>query len=170
MDGSQFQDFEYEPGEHDFVQQYFGCDIDAGGIQSVGSVELREGRMITFPNLLLHQLQSFKLEDESREGHLKVLQLSLVEPKARIVGTSDVPAQQRHWWREALETPMVTAGSSSFDKLPTELKDRVYSFVEEFPISLEEAKTLRRHVLAERERYVTGHANTVEEYNGFYLE
>lgn len=172
VDGSNFDDFEYEPGEHGFVQELFGCDISRGGVQDVGAVEIREGRMITFPNLLLQQLQPFELEDASRAGHLGVLQLFLVDPTVRIVGTADVPAQQLHWWREELVSHSPDPANRalrSLSKLPAELKDRIFDCVDNFPISLEEAKGFRMELLAERQQYTRDHASTVDDCNRFYL-
>lgn len=147
--------------------------MSRGGVQDVGAVEIREGRMITFPNLLLQQLQPFELEDATRAGHLKILQLFLVDPTVRIAGTADVPAQQLHWWREELD-PNSSAPANrnlrGLSKLPAELKDRIFNYVDDFPISLEGAKGSRMKLLAERQQYTRDHASTVRDCNGFSLE
>jgi hypothetical protein len=159
-------------GEHGFLAEYFGCSRDRGGIQDVGSIELREGRLITFPNLLLHQIQPFELEDATRPGHVKLLHMFLVDPNVRIVSTADVPVQRKDWWRERVMERVAFGGRSGVQGLgglPIELKDQVFNGVEEFPISLEDAKKSRKDLLEERKRYVLGHAGVVHDCNNFYL-
>ncbi|KAJ3513544.1 hypothetical protein NMY22_g15008 [Coprinellus aureogranulatus] len=173
-DGSNFDmesEYEYEPGEHNFLQEYFGCTKTGGGLQEVGTVELREGRMVTFPNLLPHRLLPFELEDPTQSGHLKVLQLFLVDPNVRIVGTADVPAQQLDWWRESLgNTRSAGRNASGLDRLPPEVKNEVFNHVDEFPISLEEAKRLRKEMAEERNTYVRELPLYLKDCNSFDLD
>lgn len=143
-------------------------------MQYVGEVETKEGRLLTFPNILQHQVQPFELEDSTKPGHRKILALFLVDPNVRVVSTAHVPAQQVDWWRESSTGGMEAAGSSStsakgLDRLPAELKDKVFDEVEGFPITLRDAKRFRDELMEERRKFIRGHAKAVKEFNAFSL-
>ena len=86
----------------------------------------------------------FKLEDPSRPGHRKLLALFQVDPHCRIISTANVPPQQKEWWSPNIRD------NQRFAKLPTEIADKIVENVEDFPISLEEAKELRLKLMEER--------------------
>jgi hypothetical protein len=88
----------YEQDEHDFMSAVFGCEPDGPAVQEVGSVLCKEGRLLTFPNILQHRILPFKLADATKPGHRKILALFLVDPGIRIISTANVPPQQRDWW------------------------------------------------------------------------
>ncbi|TFK27628.1 hypothetical protein FA15DRAFT_666299 [Coprinopsis marcescibilis] len=146
----------YEQGQHDWFHLVFGCEDEKSSLQDVGSVNTKEGRLITFPNILQHKVQPFSLEDETKPGHRKILALFLVDPHVRVISTACVPAQQREWWREELEV-----GMGGLLSLPLELRDEVFAGVEEFPIKLEEAKVLREELMAERKQFVLENDNVL---------
>jgi len=149
----------------------FGMDYEEGGVQHVGELETSEGRLITFPNILMHQVQPFELEDKTRNGHRKILALFLVDPHVRIASTGNVPCQRLDWWRKA--TCATKSGSSEsakgLNKLPVELLDQVYEEVEGFPISLKEAKELRDELMEERTTFARTYKNQVKYVNRFSL-
>ncbi|KAJ3550096.1 hypothetical protein NMY22_g630 [Coprinellus aureogranulatus] len=123
-----------------------------------GSVETREGRLITFPNLMLHQVQPFKLADPTKPGHRKILALFLVDPSISIISTADVPPQRRDWWAEEVVSACGKDGSANwFNQLPTELKNQVFEAVDFFPISRRSAEQYRMILMSERENFVLGH-------------
>jgi Protein of unknown function (DUF4246) len=126
-------------------------------VQYVGSIDTREGRLLTFPNILQHQVQPFALADRTRPGHRKIVALFLVDPGIRIVSTANVPCQQREWWAEK-----VGLEKGSLGELPVELREKVIEQVEEFPILLSEAKELRLELMAERKDFVTHHGEVFE--------
>ena len=70
----------YGQDVHDFLSDVFGCENNEGSVQEVGGVETREGRLLTFPNTLQHQVQPFELQDKTKPGHRKILALFLVDP------------------------------------------------------------------------------------------
>lgn len=98
---------------------------------------VKDGRLLTRPNILQHQVQPFELDDPSKPGHRKILALFLVDPNIRIISTANVPCQQRQWWRENIQSR-----SGAITELPMELQDHVSRQVEDFPPSLDEAKEL----------------------------
>ena len=59
-----------------------------------------------------------------------------------------MPPQQKDWW-----TPEIR-DSERLTKLPNEIVDHIMEDVDEFPISLEEAKELRLKLIEERKAYV----------------
>jgi hypothetical protein len=129
----------------------------SAAVQNVGSVETREGRVVTFPNILQHQVQPFKLEDPTRPGHRKILALFLVDPNIRVISTAHVPCQQKEWWAEP-----IMRNDGPFSKLPTELRRLVVESSEDFPISLEEAKVIREELMEERKKYELASNNNFE--------
>lgn len=93
-------------------------------------------------------MSPFKLEDPSKPGHRKLLALFLIDPHCRIISTANVPPQQKDWWSPKIRD------SERLTTLPNEIVDHIMEDVEEFPISLEEAKKLRLKLIAERKAYV----------------
>lgn len=65
--------------------------------QELGGVVSKEGRLITFPNTLQHQVSPFSLADPSKPGHRKILALFLVDPHIRITSSANVPPQCEDW-------------------------------------------------------------------------
>ncbi|KAJ2936723.1 hypothetical protein H1R20_g369, partial [Candolleomyces eurysporus] len=144
-----------------FLHTLFGCHNFSGGVQDVGSVETREGRLLTFPNILQHQVQPFELEDLTKPGHRKILALFLVDPNIRALSTAYVPSQRFDWWQEL--------ATAQLAKLPLELRDQVFGGIEEFPIKLDEAKEIRLELMEGRKNFVLDHIKTVNQMNEFSL-
>ncbi|RDB28808.1 hypothetical protein Hypma_014802 [Hypsizygus marmoreus] len=140
---------DYRQDHHDWLEPVFGCQQNGPGIQDVGTVDTPEGRLLTWPNILQHQVQPFKLADPTKPGHRKILALFLVDPGIRIISTANVPCQQREWWTEVIQHE-----HSSISALPVELQDHIFEDIEDFPINLEEAKKLREKLMEERKHYV----------------
>jgi len=115
-----------------------------------------EGRLLTFPNLLQHQVQPFQLADATKPGHRKILALFLVDPGIRIIGTANVPPQQKAWWSEKV------GGEGRLGELSEEVKEMVFEGVEEWPIGLEEAKMAREKLMEERSVFVGVHEEAFE--------
>lgn len=123
----------YEQDDFEFVSAIFGMDPRGVAVQNVGSILCKEGRLITFPNTLQHQVQSFKLADPAKPGHRKLLALFLVDPNIKVVSTANVIPQRPDWWDEKLEEASTQKGSTG-----------------DFPISFEEAKDIRMRLMEER--------------------
>ena len=142
-------DQEYQQGYHDWLPPIFGCESGEPGLQFVGSVETREGRLLTFPNILQHKVQPFSLVDRTKPGHRKILSLFLVDPHLQILSTANVPCQQRDWWRNHIaQLP------TCLDRLPLELQDAVFDgVIYDFPFGLDEAKNMRLELMDERKAF-----------------
>lgn len=143
----------YPQGVHDWLREIYGCENDEPCVQEIGSVDCYEGRLLTFPNILQHQVQPFRLADPTKKGHRKILALFLVDPGIRIISTANVPPQQRDWWGEEVSKQGETGGKG-FGKLSTELKDKIIDEVDDFPIGMDEAKEFRLKLIEERSKYV----------------
>jgi hypothetical protein len=149
----------YYPQNHDeWLEEIFGCENWASAIQNIGSVVTSEDRLLTWPNVLQHQVQPFEIEDPTKPGHRKILALFLVDPHIRVISTSRVPPQRLDWWTEATleeepSPPLESVLGNAFYELPTELKTRILKEVDDFPISLEEAKEIRLELMDERSVY-----------------
>jgi hypothetical protein len=157
------EDMAYYPqDEHEFMRVIYGMDPEGPGLQEVGSIEVCEGRLIAFPNILQHLVRPFKLADPTKPGHRKILALFLVDPKSRVISTANVPCQRSDWWaREINDT-------NALPKLPSELRDLIVENVDDFPISMKEAKVLREELMNERRAFVTA-ANEGFEMDTFSL-
>ncbi|KAJ2933492.1 hypothetical protein H1R20_g3577, partial [Candolleomyces eurysporus] len=159
-------DVQYEQDAHEWLPHIFGLHQDGSAVQDVGSVETCEGRLITFPNVLQHQVQPFKLADPTKPGHRKIVALFLVDPTTRVISTADVPCQRQDWWAEEL---LKTSQSSSarpnlpdskaggVSKLPPELQRIVFDDVDDFPIGMKKAKEYRERLMEERRKFVLKH-------------
>lgn len=94
--------------------------------------------------MLQHCVQPFRLADETKPGHRKILALFLVDPSIRIPATANIPPQQLAWWaREVNEEGLL-------GDLPPEIAERVYDGVGEPPLSLKRAKQVRAELMEER--------------------
>ena len=138
----------YEQDDHDWLEKIFGCENYVSQVQELGWITPRTGRLVTFPNTLQHCVGSFKLEDATRPGHRKVLALFLVDPNVRVISTANVPCQRADWWAERLQGR--EGSNDRIASLPGEVRDMIVERVDEFPISLDEAKKLREELMAER--------------------
>jgi hypothetical protein len=139
-------DISYDQEDHDWLPAVFGCEQNGPCVQDVGTVDTPEGRVLTWPNILQHQVQPFGLVDPTKPGHRKILAFFLVDPGIRIISTANVPCQRRDWWSE-----VVRDGSGDLlSMLPRELQGKIFEGVEDFPIGLEEAKEIRLELMEER--------------------
>ncbi|KAF8971372.1 hypothetical protein BDZ97DRAFT_1237314 [Flammula alnicola] len=169
FDEGDADDISYEQDHHDWLNVIFGCEQDGPTIQDVGSVETREGRLLTFPNVLQHRVGPFKLADPTKPGHRKIVALFLVDPNIKVISTRHVPCQRQDWWWESSQSlpqkpgqasssssPTVLGNSSNAVELPRELQDHILEDVD-FPISLPTAEALRKELMEERKEFVVNH-------------
>ncbi|KAF2802928.1 uncharacterized protein BDZ99DRAFT_468593 [Mytilinidion resinicola] len=138
----------YNQSDYDGVEYAYDIEQEGPGIQDLGQVLTREGRLLVFPNVLQHQVQPFKLVDETRPGHRKMLALFLIDPYQRIISTANVPPQQKDWWAELVRD------ETRVGDLPAELQNFIVDDVTDFPISMEEAKKVREELMEERRAFV----------------
>lgn len=88
-------------------------------LQDVGSVSIRPGRIIAFPNVMESRFQPFQLTDPLRSGHIRFITIYLVDPHYRICSTRNVPPQQHGWWAEMASHLLMQKG------LPREIQTSV---------------------------------------------
>ncbi|KAF7970375.1 hypothetical protein HWV62_24227 [Athelia sp. TMB] len=141
-------DMDYPQDARAWLQQIIGSHNDEATVQNVGDIVTKEGRLITFPNVFQHLVAPFKLHDPTKPGHRKILALFLVDPHIQIISSAHVPCQRRDWWAEELGRSRELLG-----RLPREIIQQVMGDVEDFPISLEEAKKLRLELMEERKAH-----------------
>ena len=102
-----------------WAEQAYGVGLDEGStsmlLQNYGSVEIREGRLLAFPNLFHTRLSGRELVDRTRPGRQKFVVLWLVDPLTRIISTANVPPQRADWWLSEAFGP---AGPSQAAVLP----------------------------------------------------
>ncbi|KAJ2253624.1 hypothetical protein GGI13_002597 [Coemansia sp. RSA 455] len=130
--------------------------------QNIGSIEIKQGRCIVFPNIYQHQTSRLKLANPTKQGFCKTLVFYFVDPATRIPSTEIVPPQQQSWWAENV------LSVSPLSELPLLVKEGILGKVSA-PMSLEEAKKVRLELMAERResnRYVSNSLFTC----AFYIE
>ena len=106
----------------------------------------------------------FKLEDPSKPGHRKILALFLIDPHCRIISTANVPPQQKSWWSPEIRD------SERLASIPKEVVDQIVDDVDDFPISLEEAKGLRLELMEERKVFVDEVDKDIQSSTFFFCE
>jgi hypothetical protein len=147
---------EYEQEDHAPLAHIFG--VESGqlngepGVQDLGSVATRDGRLIAFPNTLHHRVTPFELADKSKPGHRRFLVLWLVDPHFRLLSTANVPPQQKEWWDEAGASHVSTKDGAWVQNLMT----------------LDVAKQYRLDLMDERTRLNSAVESNVETY--FFCE
>ncbi|KAL8904481.1 MAG: hypothetical protein Q9207_003245 [Kuettlingeria erythrocarpa] len=152
-----------------FLPEIFGAKHGEPVIQNLGDVVLRENRVVVWPNVFQTKLDPVELQDQSRDGHLKILTLHLIDPNRRIMSTSMVPCQRRDWWGDAVRT-----SCPPLYRLPKEVFDNIIEMISEesYPVSMEEGKRIRKDFLEERDTYRKKHTEAMEGYDewDFYGE
>ncbi|KAJ2350260.1 hypothetical protein GGH91_000281 [Coemansia sp. RSA 2671] len=154
--------WDYEADSHDVDSMTKAYGLDETMVhdeyflsQEVGNIDIKDGQCLVFPGVYQYQMPELKLEDSTKPGHCKMLTLYLVDPSTRIPSTEIVPPQQKDWWKEDVRC------SEPFCNLPLLITDRIVKRVD-YPISLEDAKKLRRDC-AEQYRWVVSDIS----YNDF---
>ena len=160
---------EYEQSDDQWLTDIFGCENWKGAVQHVGSVETREGRLLTFPNILQHRVEPFKLADPTKPGHRKIVALFLVDPNLKVTSTAHVPCQQQEWWWErVMATKSQPTSKAPISRVPIELQDGILEDVD-FPFSLKEAKALRLELMEERKDFTLRYRDNFENSVTFSL-
>lgn len=128
----------------------FGPEVDGYNhtnvTQQLGSVVCREGRLLTFPNVVQHCVSPFSLEDKTKPGHRKILALFLIDPHRRIISSANVPPQQEDWGKERQKL----VNNLLSQNLPRELQDMVERDMPASFLTMDEAKAYRLELMEER--------------------
>lgn len=145
--------------EPPYAPEMYGAKDGDPVLQEMGTLTLRQGRLIVSPNTFQIKLNAFIPEDKARPAHCKILMLHLLDPNRRAMSTSLVPCQRRDWWAEE-----VRKRCTRFRRLPVELWDRIVEMVDGWPIGPEEAERLRGEFVEEREGFRERHTKAMVEY------
>ncbi|KAI0407863.1 hypothetical protein F4802DRAFT_619962 [Xylaria palmicola] len=130
--------------EYRSLERWLGISNEEMPLQELGKVVTREGRFLAFPNVLPHEVQPFRLADDTRPGHRKILAMFLVDPHIRVLSTSVVPPQRKDWW--AREVRKI----APLRELPTEIFDMIIASVDGLPMSWDDALATRELLMDER--------------------
>lgn len=142
-----------------FAPEIYGAEDGDPAIQTLGSVTMREGRVVVYPNTFQTKLSAFTLTNTTKPGHVRILTLDLIDPNRRIMSTGMVPCQRRDWWADA-----VREVCPRLWRLPNEVWDRIVDAVDGWPLGMEEGMGMRREFLEEREEFRRQHTESMEEY------
>lgn len=151
--------------EPPFAPEIYGAKTGDPAIQHVGDVGMRQGRLITFPNIWQTRLLPFELADKSKPGHFKILILHLIDPNRRIISTSRVPPQRRDWWAKE-----VRRQNAVLWRLPNEIWAHIVDALEGYPLSREEAEHMRNEFVEERAEFQRKHMEAMMEYGEWDLD
>jgi hypothetical protein len=108
---------QWDGNSFDWLRPIFGVSFLAPSAEQVGCLDIPEGRLVTFPNLLFHKYHLIKLVDKTRSRHRKILTFLLVDPNIRVISSAIVPGQQFDWWVEE-----ITMDGGCLDIFPYELR------------------------------------------------
>ncbi|OQD81853.1 hypothetical protein PENANT_c025G01356 [Penicillium antarcticum] len=163
-------DLGYEQNRHEFLQQVYGFSGEGsydtkGTTQELGGVVCKEGRLLTFPNVVQHRVSPFSLADRSKPGHRKIIALFLVDPHIRIISSANVPPQREDWGFERERT--VDGLLSS--KLPVELQYMVRKDLPKNYMTMDEAKQYRLELMEERGAKSQSQNQTFENVYGYVI-
>lgn len=100
-------------------------------VQNYGQVNIRQGRIVAWPNTMHHRFSGIELEDKTRPGKMSFVQVSLVDPEQRIVSTANVPPQRADWFGEVL-----FQSEQDLAKIPSELLELLMERGAEVPVEL----------------------------------
>ncbi|THV06475.1 hypothetical protein K435DRAFT_773175 [Dendrothele bispora CBS 962.96] len=136
----------FEPGDSGATLRTWGLRDGDSCHQYVGSIPIRTGLSIVFPNIYQHRHTPFQLVDPKKEGRISVVSFLLVDPDIpRIPSTSNVTPQQKEWIREALDERLD-------ERIPVELIDEIMEQVESV-MSEEESLRYSEEMLRERTEF-----------------
>ncbi|KAF9523655.1 hypothetical protein CPB83DRAFT_862555 [Crepidotus variabilis] len=159
----------YRQHDGEWILPIFGLDNGQPAVQELGSVDTKEGRLLTFPNILQHRVGPFELADPSKSGHRKIVALFLVDPHIKVISTAHVPCQQQDWWWQKVmatdkshPAAMLKGVRPSVSQVPLELQKGILQDVD-FPFDLEQAKELRLELMEERKAFVLKSSETFME-------
>ncbi|KAJ2813507.1 hypothetical protein FBU31_007434, partial [Coemansia sp. 'formosensis'] len=143
-------DFAIEQCDVDSVVKVYGIErnllADEQPIsQELGGIEIKDGRCLVFPNIYQYKVPELRLADKTKPGHCKTLMFYFVDPSIRIPSTEIVPPQQQDWFPEVIPV------SEPLSDLPHPTDEGMLANID-FPVSLEEAKKLRRLALQDETR------------------
>ncbi|THH10277.1 hypothetical protein EW145_g1442 [Phellinidium pouzarii] len=137
-----------------FMPHDVGATLRTWGLQSgdpcnqfIGSVPLRTGLTIAFPNIYQHRMRDIQLGEGCSNGRLAIVEFYLVDPDVPpIISTADVAPQQRDLIYRAL--------ANSIDpRLPPEVLEKIVDMVESVLFE-EEAVRYHEEMLKERQNFM----------------
>ncbi|KAE8362275.1 hypothetical protein BDV27DRAFT_166341 [Aspergillus caelatus] len=160
------EDFTYRLPQNEYASTeiFYGIENEEAAVQMLGSVLTKPGRLLAFPNVLQHRVQSFKLADATKPGHRKILAMFLVDPYIRILSTANVPPQRKDWWTEEVRKV------PRFRSLPLELFNMITDEVSDFPLGWEEAVEVRQALMDERGALIDHTNDEIEESTFSFCE
>lgn len=151
--------------EPPWAPEIYGARHDDPAIQHMADVNLREGRVVTYPNIFQTRLLPFELLDKSQSGHVKLLIVHLIDPQRRMLSTSMVPSQRLDWWAEE-----VRRKNARLWRLPNEIWNRILENVENFPVGIEEGEVMRQEFMAERAEFQRKQMEAMMNHGSWDLE
>ncbi len=140
----------WESDNYSWFPTIFGLEDGKKSTKEAGIMDIPEGRLVTFPNLLFYAHNDFQLVDKTRNGHLKMLTLLLVDPNIRLISSALVPCQQYDWWVKE-----VTMDGGPLQALPYDVRMEIVGYIQKWwSNGTGYPKDSRENVLIFKERQV----------------
>ena len=134
------------PGDVGATIRTWGLGADDPCNQYLGSVPLRPGLALAFPNIYQHRITYMSLGNPRRPGNLTLLSLFLVDPDITpITSTSSIIPQNYRWIHQAVEKYIDP-------RLPIEVVVLILSYVDSSPTD-EEVDGHERDIRIERKAF-----------------
>lgn len=88
QDGSGYVEHHYGMGKVNSANDNYYDNTES--TINLGKIETVENMCLIFPNFLQHKVDEFELIDKSKPGHRNILVFFLIDPRERIISTSDI--------------------------------------------------------------------------------
>ncbi|KAG0238702.1 hypothetical protein BGW42_002568 [Actinomortierella wolfii] len=141
------QEPDYEQDDRAGMKYMYDLINEEALVQPLDGIVTKEDRCIVFPNIFQHQVQPFSLADPTKPGSRGILVFFLVDPSRRILSTTHVPPQQKHWAEPTGILKDVRA------RMPLEIFQQIEDYVG-WPMDIKEAKEHREELMKERKFFV----------------
>ncbi|KAJ6473292.1 hypothetical protein C8R45DRAFT_874563 [Mycena sanguinolenta] len=144
----------HEQNDELCMQILYGLQRNSRCVQDLGSVATTEGRALAWPNVYQHCVSPFRLVDEAKPGHRKILAIFLVDPSIEpIPSATNIPPQQAEWVFDTLVEAKDDPSSRS-SRLPLELLSLICDNLPDTFMTLEDAEEHRMELMDERTDFV----------------
>mmetsp|Transcript_6264 Transcript_6264/g.15100 ORF Transcript_6264/g.15100 Transcript_6264/m.15100 type:complete len:594 (-) Transcript_6264:147-1928(-) len=144
----------YEQNDDEGLRQVFRIEDGQMMNESLGFIECRNRRCITFPNLFQHKVSGFELKDRTKPGHRKILVFFLVHPFEPVfLSTARVRPTDPMWLLEPIDEVL-----RNVTKLSSGVRRLIFSYNADFGQGMhqEEANVHRLALMKER-KFIAAH-------------
>ncbi|EGW29967.1 uncharacterized protein SPAPADRAFT_63589 [Spathaspora passalidarum NRRL Y-27907] len=133
--------------QHDafYLEHFYGLKDSDLMMKNIGSIEAKENKVVIFPNMYQHHVDSFELKDKTKSGHRKILCFFITDPyNSNVVSSDRIPPQQKEWWDDEQLSYLYP------DNTKQEILQLKSESNQEWPLTLNYARPVREELMKER--------------------